>query len=105
MTCGFRAVGFDQGCGYDPNGGGSSGAMARTISFTAAGGETDVTVPIGFSMPDDSYNIAWSLRAVTNTFIPTFPDALAGDRTTTTFRMLCDALTAGDTIEFTLTPR
>lgn len=84
--------------------GGSSGAPARVVRYTATGGETDFNVPIGFSMPTDDYAVAPGLVDVASSVAIQCPNALAADRTTTTFRVITDPLTVGDKLEFILTP-
>jgi hypothetical protein len=55
-------------------------------------------------MPSDDFAISGSIVSAAANVALTFPNSLAADRTATTFRVLTDALTAGDLLEFQLTP-
>ena len=81
---------------------GSATGNEQIFRFTAAGGEgSDFTVTLPSARPNDNYVIMASLADAASIFGMRFPDTLAGDRTTTTFRVLTTAaLTAGDVIEF-----
>ncbi len=91
-----------RGNGGGGGGGGASGSLAYVVRFTATGGETTTDVPIGFTMPTANYAIVAGMADVASGVIPQFPIAF---RTTTQFRMLTPALTAGDVIEMILVPR
>lgn len=75
----------------------------RLVSYTATGLEgTDFMVPIGTTLADDEYSVGlFSFESTTNVPICAFPNADAGDRTQTEFRVLTAAvLTAGDVLVF-----
>lgn len=81
---------------------GCSGA-ARIVEYTATGAEgTDFMVPVGTTLADDEYEVGlFGTRGVVNVPICDFPNALAGDRTQTEFRVVTAAvLTAGDVLLF-----
>ncbi len=82
-------------------GGLPSGDTQRFI-YTATGIEgTDFNVSLPAARATDSYAVFYTLDGVTNIVTMDFPDVLAGDRTTTQFRViLSGALTAGDKIVF-----
>ncbi len=83
---------------------GCSGGGARIVSYTATGIEgVDFTVSIGVTLALDTYDVGF-FGAAGATMVPAvwdFPNALAGDRTTSTFRVLIpDVLVAGDIFKF-----
>ena len=80
----------------------SSTSTVTTVNYTATGSEgTDFTITIGATMASDVYFVVPTTRGVTNVPIMDCPDSLAGDRTTTTFRVVtADVLTAGDKLCF-----
>jgi hypothetical protein len=84
----------DAGCG---------GSTIRIVTYTATGAEgTDFTVSIGATLALDTYEVGY-FGAAGAAIIPVFdfPAALAGDRTTTTFRVLSSSvLTAADVFKF-----
>jgi hypothetical protein len=92
--------------GEDGSGCTSEGcSTTRIISYTATGAEgTDFNVPIGATLAADTYNVGLLGTAGSANFpVLDFPNALAGDRTTTQFRVLSAAtLTAGDILKFLL---
>lgn len=73
-------------------------------TYTATGSEgTDFTVTPGVTMSSDDYEVMCSNKGAgaSGVFIPDMPDALAGDRTTTTFRVLTsDQMPAGHKLAF-----
>ncbi len=77
----------------------------RIITYVATGAEgVDFMVPIGVELATDEYDVAlFGVTAAADFPVLAFPEALAGDHTTTHFRVLSAAvLTAGDTIKFML---
>jgi hypothetical protein len=82
--------------------GGCGGSDFRVVTYTATGAEgTDFMVDIGATLAADDYEVLWSPAGVTNLPILDLPTALAGDRTTTQFRVvLADALAADDVLKF-----
>jgi hypothetical protein len=99
----FSPKRFGHSSGVGSSGTSSGGTTARTVRFTAVGGEVAAVIPLGFTMPSANYNISVSQADVA--FYLTdlaFPRA---QRTTTQFQMLCPAgLTAGDKFDFSLVP-
>lgn len=87
--------------------GGGGGLATRAFKYTATGAEASpfmVTLP-GVAMPSGDYNIGYALGSVALAAELVFPDGV-GERTATTFLANpTHALTAGDTIDFTLTER
>jgi positive regulator of sigma E activity len=79
-----------------------SGCGSRVVSYTATGAEgTDFNVSIGATLAADDYNVFFSPAGVTNLPVLDLPTALAGDRTTSTFRVTtADVLTVGDVLKF-----
>ncbi len=74
----------------------------RIVAYTATGGETDFDVPIGTTLAADTYAVGL-LGTAGAAALPVcdFPNALAGDRTTSTFRVVtAAALTTGDVLNF-----
>lgn len=80
---------------------------ARVVSYTATGSEgTDFMVPIGTALPADDYDVGFfgAAGAASIPAVWDFPNALAGDRTTTEFRVLVPSvLSAGDVFKFQIT--
>ena len=77
----------------------------RIITYTATGSEgTDFMVDIGTTLAADTYEVGlFGIAGAANFPILDFPNALAGDRTTTQFRVMSAAtLTLGDIIKFQL---
>ncbi len=77
----------------------------RIITYTATGAEgVDFMVPIGTTLATDEYEVGlFGIAGAANFPILDFPSALAGDRTTSQFRVLSAAtLTAGDVLKFQL---
>lgn len=69
---------------------GGSGASWQRVAYTATGAEgADFFVPIGTTLAADSYEAVLSPQLVGGTFLPVcdFPNEVAGDRTTTQFRV------------------
>ncbi len=63
-----------------------------------------VTMPV--AMASDDYSVVGSLASAAAIVGLQFPDTLAGDRTTTQFRVVTSAaLVAGDMIDFIVAPR
>ena len=84
-------------------GGAATGVQnAQTFRYTATGAEgSDFSVTLPAARSTDVYSIAFSQADATSLLAFQFPDALAGDRTTTAFRVVTSsALTVGDTIDF-----
>lgn len=90
--------------GEDGNGCSAEGSCAdpRVVTYTATGAEgTDFNVSIGATLAADDYELTWAPAGVAALPILDLPSALAGDRTTSQFRVLVgDALTAGDVLKF-----
>jgi hypothetical protein len=90
---------------FVPGGGGT--VPPRIVNFVATGGEQDFMVNIGGApMVNDNYGLLWS-PAGTPSAIPVLdlPNVLAGDRTTTQFRVeTLIPLSAGDKLTFVLFP-
>lgn len=81
-------------------GGGSSTLQAFTYTCTGAEGN-DFMVPLPAARANDNYAVVATLSSVTATFALNCPDTLAGDRTTTEFRVITSApVVAGDLIDF-----
>lgn len=80
---------------------GASGVVVVTYVATGIEG-LDFTVPIGSTLTADTYNVGLlGIAGAANVPFCDFPNVLAGDRTTTTFRVLtAAALTAGDILKF-----
>lgn len=82
---------------------GSDSTVTR-VTYTATGAEgTDFTVTIPATMASDDYEVMWSSKGAGSSGVPIIdcPDSLAGDRTTTTFRVVTsDVLVAGAKIAF-----
>ena len=77
------------------------------INYVATGSEgTDFNVPIGQTLANDTYGVAWApAGVVTSVPVIDLPNILAGDRTTTQFRvLLAAAFTAGDHVTFFVFP-
>lgn len=86
-----------------PGGGGSSGNV-QSFRYTVTGAEPDpsdfmVTLPA--PRATDDYRVTYGLAGVAVIVGLDFPDLLAGDRTTTQFRVIATTdMTAGDQIDF-----
>lgn len=81
-------------------GGGASTLQAFTYACTGAEGN-DFMVPLPAARANDDYAVVATLSSVTATFALNCPDTLAGDRTTTQFRVITSApVVAGDLIDF-----
>jgi hypothetical protein len=75
----------------------------RVVTYTATGVEgVDFMVDIGATLASDEYEVGLLGTAGAANFpVLDYPNALAGDRTTTQFRVLSAAtLTAGDILKF-----
>lgn len=83
---------------------GSAGSAPRVVTYIATGLEgVDFTVTIGVTLAADNYEIFYGIAGAADLPILDFPNVLAGDRTTTTFRVLAAVQpTAGDIIKFLL---
>lgn len=79
----------------------------QVFRWTAGGGEgSDFNVALPTARPNDVYAITFSQVDMNALLGMRFPDALAGDRTTTLFRVITSAaVTAGDIIDFVLVDR
>lgn len=88
-----------------PGGGGSG--TAQSFRYTVTGAEPDtsdflVTLPV--ARATDVYRVTYGLAGVAVIVGLDFPDLVAGDRTTTQFRVIATALMqAGDQIDFYVT--
>ena len=80
----------------------SPAGSLQAFRYTATGAEgSDFTVLLPSARSDDSYSVIATLASVASIFGISCPDTLAGDRTTTQFRVITSgALTAGDQIDF-----
>jgi len=89
-----------------PAGGGNTGNM-QSFSFTATGAEgSDFFVTLPTARANDNYGVHGSLGGAAVIFGMDFPDLVAGDRTTTQFRVQTTAaVTAGDRIDFLVLDR
>jgi len=76
--------------------------LLRAVDYVATGVEgTDFMVTIGVTLPNDTYEVYWAPKGVALIPVLDLPDTLAGDRTTTQFRVITSsALTAGDILSF-----
>lgn len=85
-----------------PGGGGGGGGNAQRFTYTVGGGDgSDFMVTLPVARTDDLYLIEASLGDVLVIVGLQFPNTVAGDRTTTQFRVVATAsMTAGDTIMF-----
>lgn len=76
------------------------------VNYIATGAEgTDFNVAIGVVMANDSYGLVWAPAGMSGNLVPVadLPNILAGDRTTTQFRVIVsNNLTAGDKLTFIL---
>jgi hypothetical protein len=81
---------------------GGSNVTVYQVDYTATGAEgTDFSVTIGSTLASDTYTVVWAPKGMASVPIIDLPDTVAGDRTTTTFRVLTSAqMTAGDVISF-----
>lgn len=79
----------------------------EVFRITAAGGEgSDFNVTLPTPRASDAYEVFASLVGAPAIYSMRMPDALAGDRTTTQFRVITTAaLTAGDVISFLVVDR
>jgi hypothetical protein len=77
----------------------------RIITYVATGSEgVDFMVDIGTTLATDSYHVSlFGVTAAADFPVLSFPEALAGDHTTTQFRVLsADVLDVGDILKFML---
>ena len=76
--------------------------LEQRFRYTATGSEgTDFSITLPAARASDDYIITASLSDVAAIFGMSFPNGLAGDRTTTIFRVVTTApLVSGDIIEF-----
>jgi hypothetical protein len=91
-------------------GGSSSGSPASSLQsfrYTATGAEgSDFMVPLPAARGNDTYSVQAQCAGVTSILGIDCPDLLAGDRTTTQFRVITTgAVTAGDQFDFIVTDR
>lgn len=84
--------------------GGAGNMGGRKVSYVATGAEgVDFMVPIGTVLGADDYEIVLSPQLVAAVPVCDFPNEVAGDRTTSQFRVrLAAPLTAGDKLVFLL---
>lgn len=77
----------------------------QAFRYTCTGAEgSDFTVTLPVAQANDSYAVVPGLAGVTSIYGIDCPDILAGDRTTTQFRVVTTAaVTAGDQIDFLVT--
>lgn len=76
------------------------------VVYTATGAEgASFMVPIGATMDDTSYNVAWAPGGIQNVPLLDLPNA-SGDRTTTQFKVLIGGmpLAAGEVLVFIVFP-
>lgn len=88
----------------DPGSGGAGNLGGRVVRYTATGAEgVDFFVPIGTTLGADDYEVVLSPQLVAAFPVFDLPNEVAGDRTTTQFRVrLAAALAAGDKLVFLL---
>lgn len=86
---------------------GSSGSSQQNFRYTCTGAEgSDFLVTLPAARSDDSYVVIATLAGVAAIFGVDCPDLLAGDRTTTQFRVVTSAnVVAGDQIDFIVADR
>jgi len=86
----------------DQGGGGGGGGNPQRFLYTATGAEgSDFMVNLPAARATDTYLVEGTSQGVTMIVAYDFPDLLAGDRTTTAFRVITTgSLTAGDQIYF-----
>ncbi|HVO31351.1 MAG TPA: hypothetical protein VMV18_11460 [bacterium] len=79
--------------------------ITQTFVYTATGAEgSDFNVALPTAEADDAYEVQGALIDPSNILAFSFPNALAGDRTTTQFRVITtSALVANDTLQFWIT--
>lgn len=93
-----------RGAGSGGGGGGTTQTFRYTVSQPADGTDFMVTLPA--AMPNDSYSVFPALAGVVSITGIDCPDILAGDRTTTQFRVVtAAALADGDFVDFFVSPR
>lgn len=81
-----------------------SGRPSQTKRYVAVGGESDFNVVLTTPLATDVYTVVATCAGVAIIVGIDCPDLLAGDRTTTQFRVITTlALTAGDQIDFNIT--
>jgi hypothetical protein len=103
---------MNYGVGADACADGVCGGSPRIVTYVVTGAEAnagvDFFVPITDSAGDpvtlsaDTYEVGlFGIAGAASVPVPDFPNAVAGDRTTTQFRvLLAAALTVGDTVKF-----
>ena len=91
--------------GGGSGGGGTSTLQAFTYTCTGAEGD-DFVVPLPAVRASDDYAVVATPSSVLFTFTLNCPDTLAGDRTTTQFRVITSTpVSAGDLIDFLVETR
>lgn len=96
----------DVGASSQGSGGGGSFGDATIQRFVAAGGEQDFMITLAAARATDVYSVWPTLSGVAAIIGIDCPDILAGDRTTTQFRVVTSAaLVAGDIIDFLIADR
>lgn len=85
-------------------GGGSSTTTDQVFTYTVTGLELDLSdffVPLPAARLTDTYEVFGQLAGVADLMMFDLPDLVAGDRTTTQFRIIASSdFTAGDQISF-----
>jgi hypothetical protein len=81
---------------------GSPRIVTYVITGAEAGAGVDFMVPIGATLAADTYEVGlFGIAGAASVPVADFPNALAGDRTTTQFRvLLASALTVADILKF-----
>jgi len=78
----------------------------QRFTFTAIAASSDFTVTLPAARASDNYVVLATKNSVVAMFDLNCPDTLAGDRTTTTFRVITSAaVTIGDKIDFLVEDR
>ena len=92
-----------------PNGwtlAGVGGSPVASQRYVAIGGESDFNVILANPQPNDTYRVLAQCSGVSAIVDIDCPDTVAGDRTTTQFRVVTSsALVAGDKIDFAIIPQ
>lgn len=82
--------------------GGGGGATLQAFRYTCTGAEgSDFNVTLPAARPNDTYFVEGDCAGVAGIMTFDFPDLIAGDRTTTQFRVISSVgVTLGDQIDF-----